>query len=553
MQASLYSPPKRDPDLWEPELGENQRAAYWDPRLIVLQHGERYSGKTFGALHALVRHVFKNMNATGLILTIVKSTGSIGGIWDKLKTLDRDENDEPLGVLEYWREHIGLKFGEPRKDASHNDYIEVENQYGFINRIYFKSLPPGELIAARTRGIEYSFGIIDEISLSKRPDHVTKAIQQLNRKKGVGYWADEERTQWVPARQQLYLCTNPPEEGPEHWLFEHWFIKIPERKGRAAMGVKDGQEGKFLHNDDPEFGYYHIPISQNRWVENKEEIMSAIRAEAADDPTAEDRMIHGRWIKKVVGLGIFQHFWIPNIHIPNYGTNTKLLPIKDNPIIVGWDPGEGNIGRSLLQRIYVRSKRTYFYRYFDCLFDLRSRKTYEQIVAELFDKLNFWNRRVDHKFNVIHIADAAAFDKWINESGSFENANYEMWSRLLINSEEYGDKYSDMHPILFDAPPKGKESVPARVRMMKNLLQLERIIVCQSCHNLIDMFAMLKKKRDRHGVEDDNVPRKDTNGLIHLFDSASYPVYYYEQEALDELPSTSREKQTKLAFRSFVP
>lgn len=510
----------------------------------MLQHGERFSGKTFGALHAAVRHAYLNMNATVMIMTIVKSTGLIGGIWKKLNTLDRDSHDRPMGILQIWHEAIGLEFSEQKSDQARNFFIEVTNQYGQLNRIYFKSLPPGELVSARTRGIEFSFCVIDEISESPNPEHVTKTVQQLDRLQGVGRWLDENETEWEPATQQLYLCTNPPDQGPDSWLFEDFAIKIPTSGGREPIGVKDGNEGVWLHNDDSEFAHYHIPIQENIWVENMDKILSNIRMECVSDPSAEDRLIHGRWIKKITGRGIFQGFWFPHIHVPNLGSNTRLNPIPGYPIILGWDPGDANIARVFMQRFWVKKKERYYYRIFDNIFDLKSQLSYEEIVRAVFDKLAYWNKVVDTKFNTHHVSDSQAMIKWINEGGSFEHAKYEQWSRKLIEEE----KYKDLHPIIFEAPSKVAGSVAARVRLLINMLQTETIMVCQSQSNIISMFAQLKKATTG-GVEDDFKPKKDSNGWIHMFDALSYPPYLFDMDTLSDQPKEGS-SETKLAFSS---
>lgn len=522
--------------------------AYHDPRLIVLQHGERYSGKTFAALHALVRHMYLNMNPIGMIMTIVKATGEIGGIWKKLNTVETDEHGNPLGVLHIWQQAMGLEFSEPKQDQSRNHFVEIKNQYGQINRVYFKSLPPGELISARTRGIEFTFCVIDEISESNRSDHVTKTIQQLYRRQGVGRWADEDQTEWIRAHQQLYLCTNPPDEGPDHWLFKEWAIDIPANEGRPAVGEVQGKIGVWLHNDDPEFAHYHIPVSENRWADDrqKEIIMSSIRKQCASDPTAEDRLIHGIWSKKITGRGIFQDYWVPQIHVPNLDQRTVLVPKPGFPIIVGWDPGDTNIGRCYMQRFVIKGKS--YYRIFDATLMLKSRSTYELIVENTFNTLVKWNEEARKvyadssiKFSHLHVSDLQAFVKYLNDSGSFENMQYEIQSRILI--EQFEDRYADMHPIIFEAPPKAKESVEARVRLIQTLLQEERIFVCQSCEPAQMMFAQLKKASDGRGNEFDYKPKKDANGWIHLFDAMSYPIYLYEGDPSNAHVSAKTERR----------
>lgn len=518
------APDEGQSEAWHPTLSPTQLKAYYDERPIVELDGERGSGKSHVGLSKFVRHCYRSNNAMALLLVVVKSAGQMGGAWEKLHTPARTSTGVPLGVLESWRDDVGLEFTEPRVDTSKNEYIDITNAYGNRCRIYYKSLPPGETIEGRTKGIEASIVMIDEYNNS--PDatrHITKLMQQLGRRPGVEYL--DQNGKWQKTPQQLILCGNPPELGPDDPSFNLLFIDLPKKFNRDPIGAKQGDKGVFLHNNDPMVGRWHIPMHENMWMENKEQYLANLQIEIAQDPSAEDRLIKGIWRKKLTGQGIFKRYWTPEIHVKptpgtDYHVNAGLRPIPPDPIIVGYDPGDANNARIFMQLNRLRGGR-YLWRIFDEIVDTDTSLSVPTKVRDLMERRVRWNTAMKYNFVYHDIADQQALNRY-NPQGNYEYKVFEDLSREMIHTE---DRYKDLTPVKMEAPPKGAGSVAERVKLIRNLLMQEAIWVSKTCTHTIDMFAYLKKAKDRQGKEDEFKPERSKH--IHVFDALSYPIYYY--------------------------
>lgn len=525
-------------EQWHPELSNSQLNAYYDERPIVEMDGERGSGKTLDAVHKLVRHCYLNNNSAAVIFVVVKSSGDRGGAWEKLNSLERDSEGRPSGVLEYWRDHVGLQATPPRIDNHKNEYVELTNKYGNIVRIDFRSLPPGETIEGRLKGLEPSFALIDEYN--ETPNAVkliTKLMQQIGRRKGVQ--RRNTNGEWESAPQQLVLCANPPYSGPDDPCFKFLFRDIPILKKCAPIAEARGDCGVFVRNDDPYIGRWHILMDENIWMDNKEQYLENVRIETANDPSAEDRLIRGIWRKKLEGVGIFKHYWKPDIHIkPAPGDPSPALaglrPVKPDPIIIGYDSGDANNARIFMQCNRVKGGRI-IWRIFDEIVDTETHLSIETKARAIMDRRNKWIRAIGYNFAFRDISDRQAMVAY-NEMGGFEYKMYEKISTRLISEHP---EFSGMTPIRMEAPGKGPGSVAERVKILHNLLLTESIWVSRTCVRVIDMFAQLKKEKGRNGVENEFHPARSQH--LHVFDAVTYPILFYEQNDLMDADYTRDE------------
>jgi len=512
-------------------MGVTQRLAYHDTRKVVSQAGERFSGKTFGGLHALVKHLWEGNNAQGLVLVSVKSSGTSGGAWEKLNSQECDRDDNPIGVLAIWKQALaacGFDYTEPRSDLAKNEYIEVKNRHGRWNKCYFKSLPPGATIQERTRGIEASFILWDEwIESAEAKQHLVKLIQVIGRRRGV-YRLDDSGDR-PDLAQQFYLCCNPPTNGPDNAAAKLLFITRQVKAGRRPVGRVDGDVLVFDHNDDPEVAHYHVPLRENIFIspEDQASYRSNLEMEAADDPTAGDRLIGGIWKRKPTGNGLFHLVWKPEHHVrpslEERGTAfSGLKPSTVVDVIVGWDPGQVWDAKVFLQRHRVIGGRI-FWRVLHSIHVRQERLNLEYRAADFLEAQLYLNRLAGQPLNYVMIADRQALDNYNPAGDSVEAQMFgEICQRLIAERPEY----REAQVPLMDAPEKGAGSRYERFRLLSQMLQSGELIVSGSCGAVIRMFEGVRQTRKSVDQNKFDLVR---NEHIHVFDALTYPQLYFRQ------------------------
>jgi len=491
---------------WLPPMGPTQEKAFWDNSPYVLMHGERGSGKSFVALHKVVKHCYENRDALAMVVTLTRAGSNAGGSWEDLISDEEDINTgEPAGILAIWAKGIGLEYSPEYSDVSKVKWIDVRSRDGGVSRIMQLSLPTPSLIKDRAKNFKPSLFLFEELTNTYDPDYFVKIIQQLGRRRSV------------PARNQQYLATcNPADEGKDHWVYKYFFEYpkgVDKKTGRPTW--------------DSEYSVYHIPMTENLWMEDKEGYIKKVLQDCKRDPTAYDRLIEGKWIAKVVGSGIFEGYYSEVDHRKGIPGKTGLMPKAYeggvlNPIIIGYDPGSVNNARVFLQRHLLDGK--WVWRVFDEVIDVSKKKHYNEIIRAVLEKMVYWNNKLGENMPYIHIGDEAMITHF-NPQGSYDYKKFYEISKMLIDTTE---KFKGLQPIRIIAPDKGSGSQGERVRCVQNYLSTNDIMISALCTDCNRMFRELKRAKGRNGEEQEHTPLKDYKGHIHTFDALSYPMYYYE-------------------------
>jgi hypothetical protein len=450
------------------------------------------------ALHKLVSHCYRNTDAFAVIVTLTQSSGQGGGVWDDL-TNENDFHegplkDSPAGVLRMWKEGIGLEYGEPYEMAK-NKVIDIRTHDGGVSRIMLKSIPIASQIVDRIKGPAFSFILMEEITNTHHRDYFIKLIQQLGRRRTV------------PASEQQYVATcNPADDGRDHWVYKKFFLP---------------KKSETLKDHAKRFGVHHIKMSENEWMEDKDGYIENVLEECEYDPTAYDRLVLGKWEKRILGSGMFEGYWVPEIHIKGK-RGEGLVPFKDEMFTVGYDPGNVNNSRVFMQRSNVDGR--WIWRVIDEVINTKQRLTDHQLVLPILDKMEFWNRRQDCLFPYEHIADEAVFNQFSPSSDT--GFVYREWAKISHEFINEIPRYAQLNPIMMKGPKKGAGSIEARVKTVINKLATEQILVSGNCPMVIEMFSFLKRARDKHG--NDEMFKALRTKHIHIFDALSYPIYYYD-------------------------
>lgn len=488
---AVQSEEKEAEEPWSPSLSETQQKIFDDPSNYILAYGERGSGKTFclGG-HKLVRHLYENFNALALIIVGVRSQATLGGVWHKLQ----------VEIFPEWVDGIGLNHTTERQDTQKNLYMDVENRFGGWSRVVLISVPYGAFIKDRIKGFEPSLVFVDELTNLDTADYFNAVVQQLGRRQGIH------------GPQQYLAACNP--DGPSHWVYKRFFEEPYDKDGNW--------------NDD--YSTYHVPIKENE--KNLppgyyDRIMEAVKT----DPVEEARMVRGEWIDRPAGDAIFGPYFNKTLHI--IGDNKEgILPNTEYPIICGWDPGSVNNAIIFMQCLPGEDKT--LWTVFDELVTINRKLPYTSLIPLVMRKMSYWNRKMEHKFNFIHISDNSAFNQFRAKTGSYDVRDIEEISRSKAET-------FDLSPIRMKAAPKFSGSVESRVRLTIANLQSDQILISAQCTNIYKMFQnLISEKPGKH--YDPNIAFKPRRSVyIHAFDAMSYPILHYNSTPVLTTASVSSE------------
>lgn len=505
---------------WRPKMGTigdeviQLRGVPGKPKeiLIKLLYGERYSGKTNILLHDGVVHCYMDMappRVKGgkvavpplwILCSIIRGTATEGGAWDKLHTL----------VAPEWFDNVGVQITQPQMDDQKNRYCFISNKYGGWSRVVLKSIPHGEKIGARVKGIEMSYFLFEEITETDSPDYLYKPLQQLRRPTGG---------------PMIYGAScNPADDGEEHWVWKD-FVVNPVKANKIydePILPPDGMGGR-LQGLQENFAVYHIPIKDNPHLDQEQRtaFQNAVRVESRRDPTAEDRLIYGKWTPRPSGEGLFKQWFVPNIHLKgDLKGNTRLLPKVGFPITLTYDLGQ--VWSSCTMEQFVPTMQKPVWLWFDEADHFNERILYKTYALELIDRMFFWCKALDYPFTFLHVVDESAVNQWRPNTGSYDAADFEREFARVVEDpkfiEKYGKYLNHKEPMRMLGCPKPQGSVASRVRMVQSNLADETLFISATCKNCHDMILHLEA--------DKNDPEKPRKGKwLHKFDGASYGMF----------------------------
>lgn len=456
---------------------ENDRAKYF------LLHAERASGKTICTLHRLVDHCWLNVNALAIIIVGVKRQAEEGGAWYKLQSI----------VLPQWKRGLGfdesITFATDQKTNTAKDiFIWVLNRHGGWSRILLLSMPVEGFVKDRVKGLEPSFVMVDEAQGLRDPTYFTDIVQQIGRRPNIA------------TGQPIVYCANP--DGPSHWLYTRFWIH-----------PIDKETGKW--NDD--YCCLHVPVQEN--VHNLEPgYWDRVVEATKGDPVEEARMLRGEWIDRPSGDAIFKDYFSEQFHVRgDAAKNSGLLPVKGFPLVFGYDLGARHSSVTVCQIIPTQDKMLKLV--VDEVDAVGQYTPYHVLVPKIVDRMKYWEDRMETQFEFEHISDDSAFNQFRPSAGtSFDYLEVERLSREYVEKSNLPLRYI----IRMKAAPKGRGSVEARVRMVRDYLFKEELKVSATCVGACEMFRNLEE--DPHKPLQ---PLRSNN--IHRFDSLSYGLFYFDK------------------------
>lgn len=504
-------PPAGDPVEyvdWNPDYNDTQERAAYDSTSTILLVGEKGSGKTFCGLSILVQHCYDNENALAVIVATTLSQAGHGALYELESVVlpkfaygnpyppwNLDGSVNPDGEAGLRRDGgIGLEYTDTKPDPISKDrYLYIKNRFGSWSMVLIKSILFPQHVKPRFTGITPSFIYVEEITETTAHDYFTYLSMQLGRR------------QRVKGPQQYVASCNP--KGPSHWVYETFHVD------------------KAIENDTehpaPGFAVYHIPLHENLLWINPE--YRTLLDQRLRDPIDRMRLIDGIWIDQPSGEAIFKDVWMENIHVAGEETGSGcIIPVTTSPVVLGWDPGPANFSVHFLQPLFTADG--VLWTVFDEVNLVGMRWRYREVVKRVMSRMDYWEAKAGiEAWN--HVIDEAAFNQR-NSRGSFDSTEI----------MEHADSRIVLHGC-----PKGNDSVPARVREVRELLLDDMILVSSICRGTKKMFLYLESEPAKEGKYDPNlgfIPRRSP--FIHPFDSLSYPIHYYKVHPAARYWRTSR-------------
>ena len=503
--------PKPLPGWW-PLLNPTQKEGFNDPSAVVFYYGGKASGKTFGALHQVVRHCYENHNA--LVLCVARSIrvinkGACNTLENEVLPAWKEGNrappdrrkDEAEGKL--LDRGIGLEYSPAKLDPQTKDRtIWIRNRFGTKSFIIFIAIPHEGDIDNRIRGIQPSMVYFEEIDTCETPKYFRRLRAQLNRRKGI------------TGPQQFVASFNPV--GPSHWLYDFCYKTTrakPREKWRSWP--KDPEEPGIRRRAT--FSLYFVPFKENeKWL--PPDYLRDLKETYSDDPVEYARLVEGRWMDQPAQDSIFLGYFNKTLHVKGKrGGNTRMVPRAGFPPTIGYDLGDVNHGIIFWQEIPTKDKVVWLA--FDEIVHIKKQVEFWAIVKQLLTKMNFWCEAADCDFMFDHVSDRSAFNRFRSSTGSNEAAEIERLTKLEL--EENPDLYPRIkEPVVFQDCPRPEGSVEFRAKIMRSMFLRNEVYIDAHCVHLIDAFENIEGDR-QYPLK----PKKGSNHK-HAYDAATYPIYH---------------------------
>lgn len=507
----IYDPAKTP--IWLPPINTKQFDVFNDFHRYLLVDGPRKTGKTFGLLHKIVRHVYDTNGAMfGIINKTLKNAKS-SGIWTVLSNLILPfwEHGIPEHQWEPWMPVMwktgcpGFKVVEGPKTTGDTklSYVKIRNRHGSISELQCHSLEHATDVEAKFKGPMYSGFWCSEAD-QYLDEHAFHILCDALRMPGVRY--DEH---------QIILDMNPPDTGPNNFFHDLWF------KFKENPPVNDEDYDPIFHSGLHRIGF---AMDDNPQLDpnEKRELISRYKKRR----TLYNRFILGLWEQDLTD-GHFSEVWDESIHVlgncqgPESERQQIVPTAACRTLLTGWDLGESkNHSFHILEKIIaedpVTKQKTISFSVLDELVVVRTYMSIREFTEIAMAKIAHWS---DYQFE--HQKVRVKWRHWSDTSAFRRRSAAERSDSNIVFEVSRGQ-------IILEGAPKFRDSNKDRVNIAIHLLAENRLHVSAQLIKTRLMFANLRRG------DDANYVKKDDHK--HPFDSLTYPIS--AEAPLDMLKST---------------
>ena len=500
---------------WRPRLSPKQDRQYLCPKRIQLAIGARFTGKTWGFEHSVLRHCWRNHGK----FAIISKTTRAGehGIWGELTSTIYDE----------WVA-AGVASDEAEFEWSRKPFVNavtkvhtafLRNRFGSESQIVLFPIERADDAREKLLSTQFSGIWISEAQIYDSAELFNIARGQI-------------RLPSVPHEEQrLLLDSNPPKEGKKHWLYEEFYTKRALAEGEfpedwddeTRLAIQEFQEDsevfEFLQADNP----FADPRK-----------LREFRAMYANNRDDYDRFVLGKWTDSASSLACFKGVFDKNIHVignassPDEKDWEVIFPsngptaVRDGGVVQlvgGWDPGEVNHAWAALQPWTNERGEIGF----DILDEFFVKKGNEAMPIETLTREVLARRKVLEEMAQFPVVWADYSDSSALRART--QATRADWQAMpgedsIIDAAVISGVSDGEIRLIGSAAVKNKGWQQRRVNFLAQLLKEGRIRISANCTATIKMFENLHPdpsptaKTYLDGTQEEK----------HIFDAVSYPI-----------------------------
>lgn len=460
--------------------------------------GTRLSGKTVISCHCIADHLWNTKDASVLVLCSTAGSAATSGVWNELT-----EKIIPEWIAQGFGSTDGLHAFEwemePKIHGSTKKMIgSIRNKHGGISKIELDSLDDEREVEKKFKSRYYSMIYWSEAGEFRQETTFTTLAMAL-------------RIMGLPDDEHILIVdANPPDNGTEHFLYK-FFYQI--RIQRDEDFKEDEQWLKIIKRS---LLLTEWTMDDNPFVSDERKAL--VKGLYKNNPAQYDRYILGLWTK-VVKNALFADSFMPATHcasdLKNPQVEDELIPeVGCSELITGWDVGFKNPVTYVMEKVYreINGKQISIFKILDELEFVGEGVAVDEFTMVFLEtKVKFWETECGGEIDWVCWSDSSA----CNFKESIANRT--------VSDEVYAVSDGKLKLIGVD---KGKGSVGNRIRLLRKLLNQNRILISNGkCPKLVDMLQCIGR-----GKVDGTI--NSHSEWKHFFDALTYAL---SKELWDEL------------------
>lgn len=513
--------------VWVPDLFGKQWDVFNSRKVALLVSGSRLSGKSHAVCHRIVRHLWETRRARVAFFAKSVKLAKDGGLWQEL--LEK--------VIPEWIENCdGFDFTTidstgtpgPKQDAqTRTAYFRIRNYYGEESEMKLFSIDNDNEIEAKVKSKNFSLIFFSELSMFKDPTLFPITIPSL-RMGHLKPW--EHWHQWI-------ADTNPDVElGSRSWFYQLFYEKSLGQNAGAKIDPADMEQ--VLKN----MGVIELFMDDNPHLQPMQVAM--LKASCSSNQALYDSYVLGIHGDGGLKLGkLFAPFFSMDRHVIGNKSDAEgdQCDVHDSThtLYTGWDFGTTHHASVILEKWYrmIDGVPKVCYSVLDEVAYDGEVISLEEFTVDVVNKMGRLDDLYKKKFEWVHWSDDSAMNVYRPNSNSYDY--------LDVHAHSKGK-------IMLQGVIKKKGSIDARVRILKMLLQENRIFVSARCKRTIEMIEKARRgapEKFTQGGENFETPTKEpilNNQHKHIFDAITYPIF---MESVEELLFTSPDKPSAINTR----
>lgn len=501
--------PVLESGLWVPELFPKQIDVFNSRSRILLVSGPRHSGKTWGVVHKVCRHLWETPGARVAMFSKTIKSAKDGGVWEDLVGFAIPEwiaaNLESAVVP-------GVTFDytvPPKLDGQTRTlYFRVRNMWGSESELKLFSLDYDGEVEVKVKGTRFSMIWFSELTNFEDRKVLVTTKQQLR------------MPHLRPDQHQWIADTNPGEDGPDSWIYKLWY----QEKDMEISASMTDEEKLTFSEFQKQLGLIEIMLDDNPYL--SEEKKREIKGDYSYDKDLYARYVEGKWVTGATKGRHFGDVFRESLHVVGDASalddddwEVALPSDSCYELICGWDLGDANHAAVIMEKITVGNKIHWLV--LDELVIVRGQTSIEEFTLAFMEKMRTIEAMAGKTFHWRH---------WADESAMRYRSVVDDMDASVVMRASGGE-------IILEPVPKRPEDVKRRVHMMRRIIFEDRIKISANCKDVIQMFKKLRqgKTKAEYVSQDDHK---------HPFDALSYAVLM--ESAWDEqavLPSVIKTKK----------